>query len=356
MTVISGSTQVDYNSIQNKPTTIETASYVDYSNVSNKPSLVSGSAQVLNGSGIYSSSVQLPSGLISGSSQVTMSYSVSASYAHTALNAFIQGGNSFGATASFGTNDAYPIKIETNGNQVARFEQNGDLFVGSGSYLESPSILGRGAYVQRTNGQSGFYATSITNLGGTSTFAQFVGSVAAGTPSSITPSYSGSGLSLTMRGWDGSTWHGGGEILISPTQTWSAGSGATNMRFTVTPSGSSTQIEAMRIEENGNVGVGISTPTVRLHISGSGGVSQDLVVNGRIMSGDGIQAGGMSLGGSGSLAAFIGQSTSQNLGIWMSQSAWVMMASQSGYVAMGNCNVFSANADLHVSGGRVPTT
>lgn len=69
--------------------TADTASYVEYSNVANKPSLVSGSSQitflsissipsglvsgssqVLNGSGVWSGSAQLPSGVVSGSSQV----------------------------------------------------------------------------------------------------------------------------------------------------------------------------------------------------------------------------------------------------------------------------------------------
>jgi len=42
---VSSSTQIDYNSIQNQPTTIATASYIDYTNVANKPSLISSSAQ-----------------------------------------------------------------------------------------------------------------------------------------------------------------------------------------------------------------------------------------------------------------------------------------------------------------------
>ena len=58
-----------------------TASYVDFSSVANKPTLISGSAQVLIGSGVYSASAQLPDGLISGSDQVTMSYAYTASYA-----------------------------------------------------------------------------------------------------------------------------------------------------------------------------------------------------------------------------------------------------------------------------------
>ncbi len=51
-TLFSSSAQVDYTSIQNKPTTIETASYVLFSNVKSRPSLISSSAQLSNGGGV----------------------------------------------------------------------------------------------------------------------------------------------------------------------------------------------------------------------------------------------------------------------------------------------------------------
>jgi hypothetical protein len=52
ISVVSGSGQISFNGITDKPT------------------LVSGSSQVLNGSGVWSGSAQLPSGVVSGSSQV----------------------------------------------------------------------------------------------------------------------------------------------------------------------------------------------------------------------------------------------------------------------------------------------
>jgi hypothetical protein len=44
---------------------------IDYSNITNKPTLVSGSSQILLGSGVWSGSAQLPSGIVSGSSQIS---------------------------------------------------------------------------------------------------------------------------------------------------------------------------------------------------------------------------------------------------------------------------------------------
>ena len=46
---------------------------IDYSNITNKPTLVSGSSQILLGSGVWSGSAQLPSGIVSGSSQIIYS-------------------------------------------------------------------------------------------------------------------------------------------------------------------------------------------------------------------------------------------------------------------------------------------
>lgn len=94
--LVSSSTQVDYNQIQNKPTTSATASYVEYTNVVNKPSLVSSSIQiseygifattgsnVFNGTQIISGGLTfsdnttqttaftgIPSGVVSSSQQV----------------------------------------------------------------------------------------------------------------------------------------------------------------------------------------------------------------------------------------------------------------------------------------------
>lgn len=63
--IVSSSGQVDYLSIQNKPTSIDTASYVSFSNVDNMPSgLVSGSEQVASWTVATASYVSLDSDLI----------------------------------------------------------------------------------------------------------------------------------------------------------------------------------------------------------------------------------------------------------------------------------------------------
>jgi hypothetical protein len=69
--LVSGSSQISFNGITDKPTLVSGSSQVSFNGISNVPSgIVSGSSQVLNGSGVWSGSAQLPAGTVSGSSQV----------------------------------------------------------------------------------------------------------------------------------------------------------------------------------------------------------------------------------------------------------------------------------------------
>jgi hypothetical protein len=69
--LVSGSSQISFNGITDKPTLVSGSSQVSFGSISDVPSgLVSGSSQVLSGTGIWSGSSQLPAGVVSGSSQV----------------------------------------------------------------------------------------------------------------------------------------------------------------------------------------------------------------------------------------------------------------------------------------------
>ena len=73
-TLVSGSAQISFNSITDKPALVSGSSQITFLSISNIPSgLVSGSSQVLSGTGIWSGSAQLPSGVVSGSAQIIAS-------------------------------------------------------------------------------------------------------------------------------------------------------------------------------------------------------------------------------------------------------------------------------------------
>ena len=70
--IVSGSSQISFIGITDKPTLVSGSSQIIYSGLTGIPSgIVSGSSQVLNGSGVWSGSAQLPAGVVSGSSQIT---------------------------------------------------------------------------------------------------------------------------------------------------------------------------------------------------------------------------------------------------------------------------------------------
>jgi len=90
----------------------------------------------ISASGNISSSVFV--GPHTGSTFGTASWAQSASFATTAsfvnisaLNAFVQGGNSFGATATLGTNDANSLVLETNGTPQLTINSGGKFGMGT---------------------------------------------------------------------------------------------------------------------------------------------------------------------------------------------------------------------------------
>lgn len=105
--IISSSTQVDYNQIQNTPAISATASYVEYTNVANKPTLVSSSTQINTGS-FSGSFIGTFVGTSSWASNVT-----SASFATTASAAtsitFVPTTASFAISSSRAVTSSYAL-------------------------------------------------------------------------------------------------------------------------------------------------------------------------------------------------------------------------------------------------------
>ncbi|HCQ14364.1 MAG TPA: hypothetical protein DIU01_14085, partial [Flavobacterium sp.] len=68
---------------------------------------------------------------------------------------------------------------------------------------------------------------------------------------------------LTFDGFDGTTWrlNGTANIIAQATENWTASSTGTKLKFATTPNGSTTITERLVIENNGNVGIGTTTPT-----------------------------------------------------------------------------------------------
>ncbi|WP_374035865.1 tail fiber domain-containing protein [Bdellovibrio bacteriovorus] len=164
------------------------------------------------------------------------------SYASSGL--FANGGNSFGAAATLGTNDAQALNLETNSTTRMTILSSGDVGIGTASPTTQLEVVGsattsKGIQVNNTNSSGGAYfsAKAGTNSLSLGTWGQ------------------GSGTTLTYLE-SNSSWN----FKIS-TMTNTAITFATN-----TSGGSN---ERMRIDNAGNVGIGTASPTSLLHVTTS---------------------------------------------------------------------------------------
>src|SRR5262249_19172551 len=100
-----------------------------------------------------------------------------------------------------------------------------------------------------------------------------IGRIAGGTRAAPTATgNSDSLLFLGGRGHTGSAFASSSKasIDLQASQAWTSTANGARIRFLTTTNGTSTVTERMRIENDGNVGIGSISPENRLHVSGSG--------------------------------------------------------------------------------------
>ena len=104
------------------------------------------------------------------------------------------------------------------------------------------------------------YNSGIPNLAG----RQSSGTAAA-------PTASSNGLGLVEfggRGHTGSNFTANrSSILMTANETWTSTANGTRMTFFTTANGSTSNTERMRIDNNGNIGIGTNVPEKKLHVS-----------------------------------------------------------------------------------------
>ncbi len=109
-----------------------------------------------------------------------------------------------------------------------------------------------------------------TYSGGSATSAQLSLRKAAGTAATPVATPSGHRLGIIdFRGHDGTTFGVGAAAIAGySAEIFSSTAQGTTLRFETTTIGSTTRTERMRIDDAGNVGIGI-TPTTKLHVAGN---------------------------------------------------------------------------------------
>jgi hypothetical protein len=129
---------VEYSNVANKPALVSGSSQITFSSISSIPSgLVSGSSQVLSGTGIWSSSAQLPSGVVSGSSQVLSGTGIWSSSAQ--LPSGVVSGSS---QISFGSITGVPSGLVSGSSQVLA-----GTTIHSGSFFNGITVVSGSAQI-----------------------------------------------------------------------------------------------------------------------------------------------------------------------------------------------------------------
>ncbi|MBK9323447.1 MAG: hypothetical protein IPM97_11000 [Bdellovibrionaceae bacterium] len=179
-----------------------------------------------------------------------------------AATAFVQNGNIFGATAVLGTNDANSVEFETNNSTKMTILSSGNVGIGTttpGSKLEvAGNITG---YNSGVAVDALIEAKHFSANAGNSGAIQFLR--ARGTSAAPTQPQSGDQLGAirAQNAVNPNSWPG---IYFNTTENHSASAQGSAISFHTTANGTVGGTERMRIDHNGNVGIGTTAPP-RLH-------------------------------------------------------------------------------------------
>lgn len=173
---------------------------------------------------------------------------------------------------------AEPLSSGTVGH-LGKFTTTTDL--GNSVVFEAGSAVG----VNTTVPLAGFHAVATSAPGALfDVYANSLGALpvvyraARGTPGAPLPLQTDDILGgLAVRGYAPTGWTAGrGQVMFKAAEAWTDTGHGTYLQFTTTPVGSTGWAERMRIDPAGNVGIGTSAPTAKLHVAG------DVVVDGNI--------------------------------------------------------------------------
>ena len=160
--------------------------------------------------------------------------------------AFINGGNSFGADATLGTNDTRRLIFETNGTETARFGTGGGLAIGVGTNTDPLSLIT--VYSNAIGSTPALFQNNAASTSFASvTIRRGRGSVAA--PSAILSGDSIGNWGTTSYGT--TAWAAVSRIFTTATENHTDTVRGTAMFFALCPNGSTTITNRLVISPNG---------------------------------------------------------------------------------------------------------
>ena len=196
-------------------------------------------------------------------------------------------------THFLGTTDAQDVVVKTNATENIRIlNSNGNVGIGTPSPIRKLHVYSTSnpGSIRNTvdGGFSGIEAFTYSGSGNSHPY--FMGLTAKG--SSTVPTYplNGDVLSafIARDAIDGfvPTNFGGASMYMNATENYSALNKGTNLRFLNTGNGTNTIVERMRIDHNGNVGIGAIAPTEKLEVQGSVKIVDGTQGAGKVLTSD----------------------------------------------------------------------
>jgi hypothetical protein len=326
------------------------------------PTIASGSftgSFLGNYSGSYTGSY---TGSLTGSLFGTASWAVSASQAVTAsyiastgTNAFVQNGNSFGAAAVLGTNDAQNLQFEANNAiRVTISGSNGNVGINTTTPLSTLDVNGLiiGGTSSSVDGAAILVGKYSPNLGHLTTFGS---NQSSGGPVIGYNVYPSSSFNHFISSITSSVFIARSAFAVDSTFRWYTG-----IIQAVNIGASASLSQKMILDNDGNLGIGVASPSVRLHVSGnilitgSVNITSSLNVIGpitaSIFSGSAFSGsffGTASWALSASRAITASYADNANLLDGLDSTVFVLTSSFSTYTA--SINAFSASILTHTS-------
>jgi len=190
---------------------------------------------------------------------------------------FVNDGNTFGAAATIGLNDNFNLGFKTNNTVKMTLTKDGKLGIGTTAPSAKLEVIGT---IQAIGG--GIAPYSIVDIG------KFSATGLDGTPGYFIATNWSSVPSQgqILGGYRfGTPLKDFARIEAVTTENHSASRG-TAMTFTITPNGTDTKTEIMRIDGSGNVGIGTINPSSKLEVAGQVKITGGAPGAGKVLTSD----------------------------------------------------------------------
>jgi hypothetical protein len=230
--------------------------------------------------------------LITDGTQATfMSFSENSTDAARAGRTILSTASSNSAGILFGTVGNHDIEFTaySDGSTTPDMVISGsNVGIGTSEPSEKLEIL-NGHHVVKSDDGGTNYAMTTEHYSNTSTRSgRFKMYRSGGTSSSKTTVLNGYTLGLvTFQGFNGTNDSDlGARFGAYATDDWATGDTPAKLQFETTPNGSGSSVARMTILDNGNVGIGTTSPDSKLEVNGNGLFSGNLTVNGTTLTSD----------------------------------------------------------------------